>query len=380
MPPGDRSSGPLERFAAEAIGLEPALDESATRVALFLRLRDHDFLPDPLQHQAILALAGRAVVAGSVLLEEIADAEERRLHAEVEQYAAEFFDVPVVSRVDRYRLLGQACARHPRLIERLRLLRPGLMIDRASLTDASPLVQQLLDDILDLFLLRPGPRAAEARARVSTFKADPGSTDADRARALKILVSRHPEVVALLPDFPARLGKVRRRASADRLLARVVEKVGEPSDPWRRGYLVIAVIMLSGVFRLANTLTTKPTSLPIAPSNFQSPGNVALSPSDKARMESAIIRFLHDEFKEMIRRELTRIGKPLEDRQLDGVVERLPVEDLPPVGGMALTLNASSPKKWCRDGNFPGPKVVEQCNIRSTTLSGLDMGRTAVLA
>ena len=93
MPPGDRSSGPLERFAAEAIGLDPEQDETATRTTLFLRLRDHDFLPDPLQHQAILALAGRAVAPGSTLIEEVAEAEECRLHAEVEHYAAEFFEV-----------------------------------------------------------------------------------------------------------------------------------------------------------------------------------------------------------------------------------------------------------------------------------------------
>jgi hypothetical protein len=344
MPPGDRLQGPLQRFAAEAIGLDPEQDESATRTTLFLRLRDHDFLPDPLQHQAILALAGRAVVAGSTLLEEVAEAEERRLHAEVEQYAAEFFEVPVASRVDRYRLLGQACAQHPRLIERLRLLRPGLMIDRVSLTDASPLVKQLLYDILDLFPLRPDPRAAEARARVSQIQADPGSNDADRARAVKALTSRHREVVALLPDFPARLGKVRRRASADRWLAKVVEKVAEPREPLRRSYVIMAVILLSGVFRLANSLT-KPTSVPITPSSFQTPENIpsprmdpSRIPAYKAEVASALVRFNRDEMKAAIRRELVRVGKPLAEPELNRVAAELPVEELPPVGGMGTII------------------------------------------
>ena len=106
MTPGDRLEGPLERFAAEVVGLEQRPDEADTLAALFRKLRDDDFLPDPLTHEALLALAGRPVESGSLLGEEAAAAEERKLHAEVEQFASEFFAIPVASRVDRWRTLG----------------------------------------------------------------------------------------------------------------------------------------------------------------------------------------------------------------------------------------------------------------------------------
>jgi hypothetical protein len=342
MPPGDRLKVPLERFAAEMVGLETTLDESATRAALFGKLRDHDFLPDPLQHQAILALAGRPVVGGSVLLEALAEAEGRRLHVEVEEYAADFFGLPVASRVDQYRLLGQACAQHPRLIERLRLLRPGLMIDRASLTDASPLVQRLLDDILDLFPLRPEARAVEARERVARFESDPKSTDAERARALKTLARRHADVVKLLPDYPARLGKarVRRRASPEAVRSRTA---GFLALFDQRTVWIIAVCLLPSLGRLLTSMS--PTKPPLTPSSFQLPGSVpspgvdvSRIPVDKARMASAVAGYLRDKLKTSILRELTKIGKPLDDRQLNGIVARLPVEELPPVGDMVTII------------------------------------------
>ena len=257
--------------------------------------------------------------------------------------------------MNQYRLLGQACARHPRLIERLKLLRPGLMIDRASLSDEPPLVQQLLDDILNLFLLRPGHRAVEARERAQRFQSDQASTEASRARALKTLATHHRDVVALLPDYPAKLGKakVRRRASPEEVRSRVASFLGvfDQRSTW-----IIAVLLLSGGLRLANTLTTRPTSLPITPPGIQTPGSVPLPgvdisriPVDTARMAPAITRFLSGEFKAMIRRELIRIGKPLEDRQLDAVVERLRVEDLPHVGDMQVLIREGHWTEAVRD-------------------------------
>jgi hypothetical protein len=348
MPPGDPPGDSFILFAAGVIGLEPGPDPAETRSALFRKLLDDDFLPDPLAHEAILALAGRPLTQGSLLAEEASEAERRRLHRDVEQFASAFFDLPISSRVEQFRMLSQACAQHPSLIERLMVLRPALMVARTTVTDPSPLVKALLDDILDLCVLRPGPRSVEARARAERFRSDPNATDAARERALKHLKSRHPAMVALLPDYPAGLTKVRRRGSADRVIAEVVGKVVEPSNPLRRAYVVIAVVLLSGVGRL---LATKTSSTPMStPSNYLSAPKIKLpAAKSDAAIADAIRRYLRDEFKKPIRRELARAGKSIDEPRLNRLVAQLPVEQLSQVGGMASVVLSGQWTETARD-------------------------------
>jgi len=197
------------------------------------------------------------------------------------------------------------------------------------LTDPSAVVKRLVDDILDLFPESPEAQAAEARTRAEAFRDDPSLTDAQRSRALKDLVGRHPEIVALLPDYPSRLAKVkvRRRASPSQVRSRVESFLGVFDQ---RAVWIIAVLLLSGVGRLFTTQRSPSSSFP----NYST--RPATPVTNPVRWETAAIsRAIRDELKASIRRELMQVGKSLDDSKLERVVAGLPVEQLPQVGGMA---------------------------------------------
>jgi hypothetical protein len=333
-PPGESPHS----FAAELVGLEPGTSASDTVATLFRRLRDDDYLPDPLTHEALLALAGRPVAQGSLLLEEAAAADERRHFAEIERFAAKFFEIPIAERVERWKALAQASARHPRPIERLKALRPGLSIDRGALADPSATVRRLADDLLDLFPMRQEPRAAESRARAAQFRADETLTDADRSRALKDL-RNHPEIVELSHGYLEQLAKPRRPSPTRRVRAKVVGFVWREPDPIRRLKLfwVVVSMVVGGPLLLLNrdSATSK-----LAPNGraFTNPVFSVLA-SRPGSITPANLKLLHrairDEIKGKLRTEVAKLGKNLDESVLDRLVDALPVEQLPQEGGLA---------------------------------------------
>jgi hypothetical protein len=210
------------------------------------------------------------------------------------------------------------------------------MIDRATRTDPSPVVKRLVDDILDLFPQRPETRASEARERSERFRSDPDLTEAKRARALKELARRHPDIVALLSDYPAQLSKgkvkVRLRDSAHSFRDKIASVLGtrQQRTPW-----LLAVCLLVWIIRFFDSSPPPPPYNPYAPARPP-------SPATKTNPTRAMIiaRSIRDELKGPIRQELKTIGKTPDEPTLDRVVAVLPVEALPKVGGMAtLRLN-----------------------------------------
>jgi hypothetical protein len=334
MTPGDRSLG---QFAAEVVGLKPADNEGETIAALFRKLQDEDFLPDPLTHQALLALAGRPIESGSLLSEEAAASEQRRLHDEVERFASEFFEIPVAARVERWRALAQASARHPRLIDRLRILKLGLGIDRNAIDDPSPAVKQLLDDLLTLFPMRTEPRASESRARLERFLSDPSLNPATRTRALKHVLKRHPEVSALSRGYLAQLDKPRRAIKAERTEARAFSLPREKRDLHPTFYIFLALTVMGGLSRLTNSTRTTPPPFQVPVNSTVSPNfRPAVNPISVPKPKPGVTHFfLREEIKAKIKGELTRIGKEIDDKRLAEIVSVLPIDDLPQVGGMA---------------------------------------------
>ena len=339
MSPGEPPGGPFGPFAADLVGLEPGPTGADPTAALFRKLRDDDFLPDPLTHEALLALAGRPVGPGSLLAEEATAVDERRHLAEVERFAADFFAIPVAGRVGRWRALAQACARHPRPIERLKALRPGLSIDRGAFADPSPAVRRLADDLLDLFPMRPEPRAVESRERALRFQSDQALTDADRGRALRDLTRGHPDLAAISAGYLARLEKPRRPALAKRIRAKVADGVPRKPEPNRWQYVGIALFLLSVASRLLMNAssTPKPTPNPPVlstqafPSSAYRPGpNPPTTPN-----LPLLHRAVRDEIKAKLRGEVAKLGKALDEPTLDRLVGALPVEQLPQAGGMA---------------------------------------------
>ena len=337
MGPGDPPRRPLSRFAADVVGLKVDANDGDAPAALFRKLRDDEFLPDPLSHEALLALAGRPVGPGSLLAEEARDAEEGRLLAEIERLAAEFFSIPVASRLERWKALARASARHPRPIGRLKALQPGLSIDRDSLDDPSPAVKRLLDDLLDLFAMPTGARAIESRRRAHLFLSEQAPTEARRARALKDLARRHPDANGLLPDHTARLSTARRPISMARLGAKIHGAMNENVERRPLPYLLFAVVVLGGVTRCTTNNPFSPTDR-ATPRAFLPPV-LPPSPLPTSTKQYAITKLpnrpLRDEIKDIIRRKTNGIGKSLDEPTLDRIADGLPIDELPRVGGMA---------------------------------------------
>ena len=305
--------------------------------ALFRKLRDDDFLPDPVSHEALLALAGRPVSHESQIRQEAADLQERRLHAAVERFAAEFFSIPVADRVERWKVLAETCSRQERLIERLWLLKPGLTLDPTRTVEASPVVKRLIDDILALFPMRFAPRAAEARARVERFRTDIGDAT-ERSKALKELRKRHPEVVAVAdgyldrfsgPGRPFRLRDVGDSPNEHRSVVTIPANAREPGKI--RAFVTIAVVVIATVSRLATSGARHQPSPPPPTSSFSRPIPRPPVPTALTTAPNLIVR---DELKLKIRAELSQLGKEIDDSQLDRLVAGLPVEVVPNVGGM----------------------------------------------
>jgi hypothetical protein len=302
------------RFAADLLGIAPDVTGQGPLGALLRRLDDHDLLPDPLAHEALLALAGRP--AGPLLRETAAEAERRRLTREIHAFAGRYFDEPVEARAKHYRALVEACAGHPGLLARLEGLAAGLAIERSAVVASSPTVRQLLDDILTLYPLDPASRAREARRRSSRFLSEPALGDAERARALKTLARRHPGVRALVPDYLKGLVKPRRRATAsgDRSGLR-----GFLGSSGKTPYVIIAAVVLSSMGRLV-------TPTPPRPSDVRA---IAV---DAAKVDQGVVRFVRERLETTLGAELARIGRPIEPRLLARIVAGLPVEKLASTG------------------------------------------------
>jgi hypothetical protein len=336
MGPGEKPRTSLERFAAEQIGFDDPENSAETIAGLFRKLRDDDFLPDPLAHDAILALAGRPLPLklDSMLFREGSHIKECELHAKVEQFAAEFFTIPVAQRVDRWKALVEICSSRGRLLERLDGLKSGLTLDVKQIDDPSPLVKRLLDDILALFPMRPSAKAAEARARIERFLTDPKGDDTDRSKALKQLRKRHPEMVALAEGYLTQIARPRRPTRLTGSLAGVKARPAvqhpSPDSGNTRAFVTIAVVLVATVSRLLTSHSTPSTPRPIPPfTGFPVP---PVSPT----ISTAPNLVLREELKGKIRAEITRLGKKIDESQLDRVVAGLPVEVVPNFGGTGM--------------------------------------------
>ena len=309
------------RFAAGLLGIATDATGQAPLGALLRRLDDHDYLPDPLAHEALLTLAG--LPAGPLLRETVAEAQRRRLAREVEGFASRYFDEPSGRRIDHHRSLVEACAGYLRLLGRLEGLAAGLAIERSAVVASSPPVRQLLEDLLALFPLDPTTRAPEARRRAARFLSDPALSDAERTRALKSLAKRHPGVLALVPDYPKGLARPRRRATAAGARAGLL---GFLTSSGKAPYVILAVVVLGSLNRLA---TAPPRT-----------SNARAIDGNAAKAGEWMARLIRQRLESTLRGELARISRPIEAERLAQIVADLPVEGLAAsgeLGSIAVT-------------------------------------------
>ncbi len=347
MAPGEDPDPPVERLAAERLGVGLGATSREVRSTLFRRLRDADFLPDPSVHEAMLILSGREAGPLLHLAEDVARAEEARLREVVEDFASHFFATPVPDRRERWRSLFQACAAHDRLLRRLKDLQPGLIVDQARLSDRSPTVNRLRSAILEFFVLRPGPRAESRRRWLQELQADATLNASDLARARKRLMRVYPSVAVLSHGLLLQLAQPRRSLEANRRRARIaawfrtdLEKqmslrpeIVFGSFGFAMTVLFVFCLFLSNfIFVPAPARTTPSVTFPAPlmppPPVFHTASIQPPSPQ--------FIRYFHDAFKAPIRRELEKIGQSLDDTQLQQVVDALPADVGSNYGGMAI--------------------------------------------
>jgi hypothetical protein len=320
MEPGELARRSIDAIAAEWVGFQGETPMSGMIAGLCRKLRDDDFLPDPMAHEAIRALAGRKIQAeDSMLHQQAALRNRRRLHDAVEEFAEEFFGIPVGPRLERWKGLVESCARKDPLLARLEGLKPGLKIDVSTAVDPSPAVQRLIDDLLTIFPLRQPQKAAEARSRENGFRSDPSLTDRERTRALKQLYRKHRQIAALSTEHLASLARPSRA-----IKVRIKMTFGM--------YLIIFFFIASTLSTVYSIRKQEAELQSKQRSNSPPPRNNLTLPLE--RNQVSVQAEIRSNFQQRLRRELTAIGKEFDDDQLDRVIFSLPVDDLPKVGGL----------------------------------------------
>lgn len=202
-------------WAAKQLGLRADAAPAEARAALLERLPEEDFVPPPELPEAVAVLcerrfasASRAPVYAQFLLDQ-----EEDLRAEVEDFAARFFEIPLTQRRSQWQELTTRCQTSLRLRARLSALAPGLAIDPARISSEDPLVQKLGEQVCGLFLLRPAERATQRLDLLRPIQSDV-TTWQNAARRLQ---KAYPQVAALQAEFVSELAS---REWTQKLLAK----------------------------------------------------------------------------------------------------------------------------------------------------------------
>jgi hypothetical protein len=333
MATGETPRSALHRFAAERVGIDPDGNSAETIARICRKLVVDDFLPDPLTHEAFLSLVGRPMGTDRLLYQEAARSQERRLLDAIEAFAEEFFAIPVAPRVERWKGLVDACPRRHRLLDRLLALKPGLMVEVPSRKDPSPAVQILVEDLLALFPMRRSTRIAESRARARRFWNDPTLTDQDRSRALKRLRRKHAEIASLSEAHLSHLVSPRRPLKRDGIAVRAYQYLASKINKSNYDMKIIGfftIMVFIGIFVAISNESKRSTrtlrrsrNIPTVPKPIDPS---APSPAPGLAFPQTLIR---NEFKSRIQNELRRIGRRMNEDQLEYIVNSLPVDDFP---------------------------------------------------
>ena len=118
---------PACRWAAEMLGVPEDAAGAEARGAYFRKLRENDFASPGSLHHALRLLEGQKEPAE--LNEEWLLEEEGRLHAEIESFAEEFFNLTAKQRRERWEALLCRCESAPALAARLQNLKIAGLLD-----------------------------------------------------------------------------------------------------------------------------------------------------------------------------------------------------------------------------------------------------------
>jgi hypothetical protein len=253
-PPG---SG-LERWSAEQLGLAEDAAPEAVRAAVFRELPEQDFVPSFAWHQAAIVLTrpNQKVLLDDALRGHLLRTEEESLREEVEEFAAEFFTLPVPQRQVRYQALERQVATFPALEARLASLQRGLTFTVPNVDAQAPQVRELLKYIVELFPLRPGPFSARTGELFYNMQWDKAAW-----QNAGLLVQRHlPAVAALAPRFLSQLaGWTEQERATEKGRKRVLKRRPGAAEKSEGGFprwlISVFVIVGIGLIRLLVNLS-----------------------------------------------------------------------------------------------------------------------------
>ncbi len=213
--PPDPAAGEWLAEVLEQLGLPRSASAAEARVALLRQLPEQGFVPPPAWQQAVswmLQPAQKPLIAD----EEVRQAAEAAVRADVEKLAVEFFQLAVAERQRRWNELMARCNGLPALYARLKALEAGLDITGELTDHREPKLRELSVLLRELFVLRPVERARRRQAFLERIKPDPQSWE----RAAQRLRRHHADWADLEPVLVDQLA----RWSAEQKRA----------DKWRR--------------------------------------------------------------------------------------------------------------------------------------------------
>lgn len=154
---------PDERqWAAELLGVEPTATPTAARRAYFRKVRENEFVPPRSLDRALHIFDPRHGQAASD--EEGSLEQERRLRADVEAFATDFFKLSPRARCERWDELLSQCRGSAPLTARLEALAAGLEVEPPSLPTEQRCRDELIGHLLQTFPLSTLPQATARQA------------------------------------------------------------------------------------------------------------------------------------------------------------------------------------------------------------------------
>lgn len=173
MSPESVARSPMDTWLAKLLGQTPCVSKEELRKAFLQHVEQDGFASDESLLLAVAHLNGAATSELSATR-----VVEWQLRSEVEEFCSAFFDISPCQRSQQYRRLLDSTEPFPHLQRRLQQLEKGLSIDPKTLETDDPPMRQLVDTILELFVLSPLEQAHRRREKIMSFQDEPAQWEA----------------------------------------------------------------------------------------------------------------------------------------------------------------------------------------------------------
>jgi hypothetical protein len=281
------------RWAAAVLGVSEDASRTEARRAYLRKLPDSDFLPPRCCQEALRVLAGRPAAAESD--EEWLVEEESRLGAEVASFAAEFFNLPVPQRRQRWEALLSGCRDVPPLVARLQALKAGLEVENRVLPADPPLLGRLAGHLLEAFPLPPLARAASRQEFLRWLEGSPAESHKLWEKAVRYLRAEWSALAALDDELVRHVAELRSRRNRRRKLhcrsqQQLLETAtpGSNRTPWKAITIVaLIVVIVPALLSALQVLDNSPS--PPAPSPGYSRPREDVGPKDLENLRLRIV-------------------------------------------------------------------------------------------